>query len=85
MAKNTNVVDAFASVGVTEIEEAGDLGALLLNVFQKYPDKMFTQPAFVEVLGKSNPFINKALRRLCDAGKITRQRSGNKFFYQLAK
>ena len=85
MAKNTSVVDAFANVGVSEIEEAGDLGKTILDVFQKYPDKMFTQPAFVEVLGKSNPFVNKSLRRLCDAGKITRQRSGNKFYYQLAK
>ena len=57
----------------------------VLAVFVQYKNKFFTQTDFVKALNKSNPFVNKTLRKLCDLKKITRQRSGNKFYYKLAQ
>ena len=57
----------------------------VLTVFEQYPAKFFTQTDFVKALDKSNPFVNKTLRKLCDLNKIDRKRSGNKFYYKLSQ
>ena len=54
----------------------------VLAVFVQYKNKYFTQTDFVKALSKSNPFVNKTLRKLCDLKKIKRERSGNKYFYK---
>ena len=76
----------FESLGTTKIEEsAGTFQSEVLSVFQTYPDKYFTQTDFVKALNKSNPFVNKTLRGLCDKGLIRRERSSNKFYYRLVQ
>jgi len=76
----------FATIGTTKIEEqTGDFSREVLSVFKAYPERYFTQKDFVEAMNKSNPFVNKTLRKLDETNKVTRVRSGNKFFYKLAK
>jgi predicted transcriptional regulator len=82
----STAVERFADLGVTEISvDISENTEKVLAVFVKYPTKFFTQKNFVEGLNKSNPWINKILRRLTDAKIITRSRNGNKFYYTKAQ
>ena len=76
----------FATIGTTKIEEqTGDFQKQVLSVFKAYPERFYPQNDFVTAVGKSNPFVNKTLRKLEETKVVTRVRTGNKFFYKLAK
>ena len=79
----SSTIERFAELGVTEISvDISENTAAVLAVFVKYPDKFFTQKNFVDTMGKSNPWINKILRRHTESKIIQRSRNGNKFYYQ---
>ena len=80
---NKETIEKFAKVGTTEIVEDNELEVTILTIFKTYPKQFFTQPQLVKGLNKSNPFINKLLRRLVENKKLTRIRQGNKFYYKL--
>ena len=84
MTKNT--IDRFATLGTDKIEATHSAGVQgILDIFQHYPDKWFTQKDFVVGLPSSNPWVNKILRKLVDDKKIFKsdQKNGNKYFYKL--
>ena len=79
----SSAVERFANLGTTEISvDISENTANVLAVFVKYPDKFFTQKDFVETMNKSNPWINKILRKLTEAKIVSRSRNGNKFYYR---
>lgn len=53
------------------------------KIFEKYSEKFFTQRMFVEGLEKSNPYINKLLRKLVEEGVISFRQVGRTKFYKL--
>ena len=77
------ILEKFKQVGSTEISNDSELETTILDIFKEYPTKYITQPDLVKVLNKSNPFVNKILRRLVSNGKISRTKNGNKFYYKL--
>ena len=78
----SSTIERFANLGQTEISiDISENTANVLAVFVKYPDKYFTQKDFVETMNKSNPWINKILRRLTESKIVSRSRNGNKFYY----
>ena len=75
----------FQKMGTTKIEETtSDTEKEILIVLRENPSKHYTQPEFVEGLGKSNPFINKTLRKLVEKGLVERKKGGNKWFYKIS-
>ena len=75
----------FQKMGTTKIEETtSDTEKEILLVLRENPNKFYTQPDFVEGLGKSNPFVNKILRRLVERKLVHREKSGNKWFYKIS-
>ena len=86
-SKPGDLIASFAEIGVDEVpqDSVGDVEAAMITVFKAYPNKHYTQSDFVTALKKSNPRINKALRKLVGDGVITRgSKVGNKYFYQAA-
>ena len=57
--------------------------AAMLKVFTAHAGKYFTQRMFVEGLERSNPYINKLLRRLVKAEKLKRVTRGRVHYYSL--
>ena len=53
------------------------------KIFLKYKEKFFTQRMFVEGLEKSNPYINKLLRKLVEEEVISFRQVGRTKFYKL--
>jgi hypothetical protein len=81
-----NNIERFAKLGTDKIETTSSASVQgILDIFQHYPDKWFTQKDFVIGLGTSNPWVNKILRKLVDQKKIFKsdQKTGNKYFYKL--
>ncbi len=79
------LIEKFSKVGTSEIVEDNELEVTILTIFQTYPKQFFTQPQLVKGLDRSNPFINKILRRLVEKKKLNRVRQGNKFYYNLSQ
>ncbi len=82
---DNGLIKKFEKIGSTEIHEDGELETTILSIFQSYPNNYYTQPDLVKGLGKSNPFVNKILRRLVSNGKLSRVKNGNKFYYKLVQ
>jgi len=61
----------------------GSNGALIVKIFQAYPDTVFTQRQFVDRLDISNPFVNHILHGLMKKGIVSRVGSPRKYYYSL--
>jgi hypothetical protein len=90
VAKKASVVSAFEDLKGQQVPEGttsqeGSVGALMTQVFQAYPDSVFTQKDFVVKLNISNPFANHQLHALMDKGVIKRVGSARKYYYSLVQ
>ena len=80
MMKTTNF---FSEKSLEAVPEQSETEAEMLKVFTAHPGKYFTQRMFVEGLERSNPYINKLLRRLVKAEKLKRVTRGRVHYYSL--
>ena len=87
MATKQKVVSKIASKGVKSPKAgtAKEYRNRILSTFRQHRSGKFTQPDFRKSLKMSNSYANKCLRRLIKDGLITRERTGNKYFYRLKK
>jgi len=81
--QHSALVQNFAELGRTEIPQVqlGEVEENIENVFVAYPTRYFTQQEFVQVLGKSNARINRALHKLMSSNVCTRIGSKSRYFY----
>ena len=83
---NKKVIEAFASLGTTEVVGAtNDLYETMAEVFKSQPDRYFRQVDFVNVLKRGNPTINHQLHNLLDNGVISKEGTKRQYFYKLSK
>lgn len=55
----------------------------ILELFKSHPKTYYTQAELVITWKKSNPAINKLLRKLLEQGVVGRTKVGSKYYYKL--
>ena len=55
----------------------------ILGLFKNNPKTYYTQVELVQEWKKSNPCINKILRKLLEQGEVGRTKVGSKYYYKL--
>ena len=73
----------FEGLSENDLEKTFVTKNKVMEVFENNSEKFFTQKMFVNGLKKSNPYINKKLRKLVSEKKITFRQVGKTKFYKL--
>jgi len=85
LESNSKVIpEAFSNLGVEEISNVGsETFDSMIQIFKSYPNKFFTQKDFVKGLNKSNPYVNKILRKLVENKVILKSKGNGRYYYRL--
>ena len=78
-----NLIEQFEQIGTKEIVlVSNETITIMEQVFTKYPSKYFKQKDFVQLLDKSNPFVNHCLHKLLKSKQIERMGTKRLYFYK---